>query len=366
MDGTVHSFKLEYTIENKSNNVVVVRHKAGLGYMIPSCSEPMYGRQIHLSIKISNLYTEKLEIDNTIAYSNLDRVIINALLDEKQRIKDNNHIYMFSNHPHTFYINVPLGKEETLEENGNIHSEILGFSLYLGVQSKNKPAMHTPEFTLDELANFAAEDFSAEDQGLRTFIYLNDPEKVLPKLYTNIIGNVVEVPSVSDSSRLPGLYMRVVGCKNPQLIPFYALDQVTDDLLLKVGIFKSKGDCLKGPGNTERLVAAETQVKELTKELEKYQNKITDLEELLNKSKEQYRKETRDLRKKIDQQDSDIYMYKLDTKHEIHTLKTKDLHNKYLIETVKAKASIGYVSEVVKNFTGIAGVIFTGYKLFFA
>lgn len=360
----VHKFEISYNLRNYSEKIITIRHKGGLGYLAAPSGVVEGDRRPTLEVTLHNVVLDRLLLDTEWYYSKLDKAIIEELKKERINFLNGCGPYYDKNTPVSISVMIYLGSRLATEDLSTIFSEILGVSFYLGGDYRHKPAYNSPGHTLDQLSKFAIEDFGVEDPGLRTFIYLNDPDRILSKLYTNIAGNVMEVPSVSDSTRLPGLYMRVISHKSSQLIPFYALDEITDDLLARVGIFKSKGDCVKGPGNTEKLVTAETQVKELTKELEKLKDQVVDLESALAKNKESYYKENKELKRKITNQEYEIRDLKVEHNQDKFTFRSKELHFKQVTELVKIKSSFSQMGEHVKAIATLSGVLFGAYKLF--
>lgn len=372
MDPEVNSFRLNYRIENRTNEEIIVRAKGGLGYIIRRSKEPTYNKRRRIHVQIPSVILENLLIDEVSALTLFDKELLKNIARERDRIKVRD-TFEYNTFTHDINVSILL-MAELVEKNDAIHSEILGITLYVGGGNANQPSLNTPSFTVRELCEISLGDQPPPEGGLHYFIYLNDPRRVRSTLYANILGKATEIPVVTDHVRLPGLYIGVMYGKESQVTPYYTLDSLDKKTLESLGLFETRTDCELG-GNTERALTAENRARDALKELSKAKLEIVDLGEQLTKADEAHGRLTKELSTARYDHKNEITMLKHEFKMEINQLKyqgemfkyetrMKDTANKANMDFIKQKSSVNNWGELAKAVGAVATVAFTGYKLF--
>jgi hypothetical protein len=376
METEISSFKLNYRIVNRSSQEMVVRAKGGLGYIIRRAKEPSYSSQRQVHVHIPQIVIANLLIDESAALTLFDKQLLKGIRLDRDRLKDSegNFADMFSQD-----INVVIALTSSLvEKNDAIHSEILGITLYNGMENATQPSMNTPTFTLKELCTTTLGDQPLPKGGLHHFVYVNDPRRESNPMYTNVMGKAVEVPVVYDDSKQPGLYTGVMyGNESPQIL-YYTFEGLDAKILESLGLFSTKSACENG-GNTERMLTAENKVKEFSKEVGRLKDHSNGLQDLLSKSEIVNSRLAKDLTQSRQDHKTEVAQVKHEHRLEMSQLKhhtkvsgdifkyesrIKDTVNKASMELVKQKGSANNWGEFAKAVGAIAGVAFTGYKLF--
>jgi hypothetical protein len=376
METEISSFKLNYRIVNRSSQEMVVRAKGGLGYIIRRAKEPSYSEQRQVHVHIPQVVMANLLIDENAALTLFDKQLLRGIRKDRDRLKDSDTGFfdMFSQD-----INVVIALTSSLvEKNDAIHSEILGITLYNGMENANQPSLNTPPFTLQELCKATLGDQPLPKGGLHYFVYVNDPRRESDPLYTNLKGRAVEIPVVYDDEKQPGLYTGLMYGNESPVILYYTFEGLDAKIVESLGLFRSKTACENG-GNTERALNAENRVKDLGKEIGKLKEQNTDLQDLLDKSEGANGRLTKDLAQARLDHKTEVVQLKHEHRVEMSQLKhqtkvsgdifkyesrIKDTVNKASLELVKQKGSANNWGEFGKAMGAVAGIAFTGYKLF--
>lgn len=364
MSADMHCFRLDYRITNTSKDEVVVKVKGGLSYLIRGSKEPSFQNEQMLYVSINGIYLDNIMIDETQALTKLDRRILIELGKELQRLRDNNPHY-YSTLTNNLQIAIKL-TEGLVETHNAICSELLGITLYLGIQNRDQPCLNSPGHTFREMFEHLREE-SGENGGLHYFIYVNDPNRVAPVYWTNCLGRSFEVPRLNNDLKKPGLYIGLSRGIEPRETLYYTFDQLDTKLLEGAGIFESKAACDKG-GNTERYLAVESRNKDLVKEVRELKTQLDSVSESLEKA---------DTSNGILR--AELEKVKYDHKQELSSIKlqhqvSSDISkaenriqgvvSKANFDLVKHKASQNTWGDFAKAVGTLAGVAFTGYKLF--
>lgn len=376
MDAEVNSFRLNYRIENKTNEEVIVRAKGGLGYIIRRSKEPTYNKRRRVHVQIPGVILENLLIDQAGALTLFDKELLGMIAKERDRIKLRD-AFEYSTFCHDINVSILL-TTELIEKNDAIHSEILGITLYVGAVNANQPSLNTPAYTVKELCAVTIANQPAPEGGLSCFIYLNDPRRVRNTLYANILGKATEIPTVNDNDRAPGLYIGVMYGKESQVTPYYTLDSLDKKTLESLGLFETKTDCELG-GNTERAILAENKARDVLKELSKAKLEVIDLSDILVKAEETNHRLNKEIATLKQEHKTELTILKHEYKMEVQQLKhqakmsgdmfnyttrMKDTANKANMDFIKQKSSVNNWGEFAKAVGAVATVAFTGYKLF--
>jgi len=376
MDNEISSFKLNYRIVNRSSQELIVRAKGGLGYIIKRAKEPSYSDQRQVHVNIPSVIMANLLIDEKAALTLFDKKLLQGIRQDRDRLKDNNPGFfdMFSQE-----INVCIALTSSLvEKNDAIHSEILGITLYNGAENANRPSLNTPAATLQELCEVEAAEETQPKGGLHHFIYVNDPRRECNPMYTNVMGKAIEVPVVYDSGKQSGLYIGLLhGNESPQIL-YYTFEGLDGKTMESVGLFATKVACENG-ANTERTQQAEKKALENAKEAGKQRDLVVGLQEMLSKQEVVNSRLAKDLVQSRQDHKTEVSHLKHEHRIEISQLKhqtkvsgdifkyetrIKDTVAKANMEFVKRQSSVNNWGELAKAVTAVAGVAFTGYKLF--
>lgn len=361
-DTHIPDFSVTYTINNTSNQAIVVKHKGGLGYIVPATRDNNLISKQELIVKVECRDIENILISENDALTRIDREILKQFNEERNRIVNADFYYSKNK---TLICRIPLGSQFVDSEYDVIQSEILGFSLYSGIQHQNKPAVGTPLWTLNDVLN-QTKELSNNSGILRLAIFVNDPGRVSPPYFINFMGGVMRVPVIHDNDINTGLYIAYVHSDRPRQDIYYAFDEVTKAILERYGIFDNKHDCEKG-GNTERFTRAEEQAKGLKKsldvlnlELETVKTNATKLET----SNKNLTSELSELKYQHGVQlDRINYTHKTELTHMKHDLRMKENISKANLDFAKQKVAHVYWGDFAKAIGAVAGAGFAGYKL---
>lgn len=376
MDNEISSFKLNYRIVNRSSQEMVIRAKGGLGYIIRRAKEPSYSDKRQLHVNIPHVMMNNLLIDERAALTLLDKMLLKAIREERDRMKesDTGFYEMFSQD-----ISVCIALTSSLvEKNDAIHSEILGITLYNGMENANQPSLNTPDFTLHELCALSLGEQPLPKGGLHHFVYVNDPKRQGNPIYTNVMGRAVEIPIVYDDTRSPGVYAGFLHGNESPVTLFYTFEGLDTKTMEAHGLFNTKASCENG-ANTERTLLAENKVKEFSKEVLKLKSETSGLQELLSRSELANNRLAKELGQSRSDHKTEVAHLKHEHRVEISQLKhqtkvsgdifkyetrIKDTASKASMEFVKNKSAANNWGEFTKAVGAIATVAFTGYKLF--
>lgn len=378
MDSEVKSFRLNYKIVNHSSEELIIKAKGGLGYIVKRTPEPSYNSTRKVYIELGSVVMANLLIDPKQAYTHFDRALLTAIDRERKRLKENNE---FNYKTFTQTIRVVINLTSSLvEKNDAIHSEILGITMYSGIDNLHEPCFNTPEHVLNELGKVRLLGDEHIKHALHYFTYLNDPRKTVNTPYTNVMGRAVQIPVVHDDSKPVGLYTGVLNGKEKRQTIYYALADLDKKIFEELGLYETKADCENG-GNTHRALSAEAKVKELTKEMGKQRETLDDQIELLKKSEELRSQLSKDIANLKQDHKTEVQMLKHESKLEISQLKhqskvsgeifkyetrMKETANKAGMDFIKQKNTANNWGEIAKAVGAVATVAFTGYKLFTA
>lgn len=274
------SFRLEHEIVNNSTQLdLVVAHKGGLKYVIRKKDEVSFDKTQYIAVKLHAVVLKQLHLDPSKALTRLDKDIMEKLLEEAEKLKNSETTY-FPSLEDTVLARVELHQRHA-EDNGAIHSELLGLTLYSGSGNIHKEALNIPTSHLSD----------AIDQLYRTnprnavhyCAYVVDPRRTQNPFYVNVAGRATEVPVNLDEQASAGLYIGIsVGDKPPETL-FYDFDSLSKDMLESLGMFHSKAEAMKN-GNTERYLEAEKKLENLSKELDSKIKLLRDTTGRLEKS----------------------------------------------------------------------------------
>ena len=375
MDGVdMNCFRLDYRITNISAKEIIVKVKGGLSYIVKRSNQPTYRTEHQVHICIQGVYLENLQVDERAALTKLDKTILVEVSKERARLLEVNEQYHTSM-PTDLMVTINLGPS-MVERNDAIHSELLGVTMYIGMENLDKPCLNTPGYTLQEL--FDNYDREAEhSSGMHCFIYMNDPQRVSNTFYTNVMGKSTEVPIDYDKTKQPGLYVGISRGIEPRETQYYTFASLDNAKLEQLGLFKTKAECDKG-GNTERFLAAEAKVKDLQKDNGTFKVQLDTLSEALVKAETNNVRLSGELTKVNDTHKTEINQLKLEHRMEANQLKNsgkmtadmfkfeskiKDTVTKANLDIVKQKGAHNSWGDFAKAIGTLAGVAFTGYKL---
>lgn len=376
MDASINTFRLNYRIENRTNEEMIIKARGGLGYIIRRQKEPTFRPRRVIHVHIPTVVLDNLLIDPKEAFTLFDKELLKRISAERDRIKvkDSFQYEIFS---HDINVTISL-TTDFVEKNDAIHSEILGITLYAHSKDVNQPGLNTPSFTIRELCEITLGDQPPPEGGLHYCVYLNDPKNEVEILYTNILGKATVIPAVVDLIRSPGLYIGVMYGKDSQVTPYYTLDSLDKKTLETLGIFKNKAEC-EERGNTERTLTAENKAKDLGKELSKARADLLDLSDQVGKLNDQTSRLTKELTQSKQDHKTEVTMLKHEFKLELSQVKhsakmtgemfkyetrMKDTAVKANMDFIKQKSSVNNWGEFAKAVGSVATVAFTGYKLF--
>lgn len=360
-------FRLEHEVVNNSTQLdLVVAHKGGLKYVIRKKDELSYDKTQYVAVKLHAVVLKQLHLDPSKALTKLDKEIMEVLLEEAEKLKNAETTY-FPTLEDTILARVELHQRHA-EDNGAIHSELLGLTLYSGSGHIHKEALNIPTSNLSD----AIEQLyrSNPRNAIHYCAYVVDPRRTQNTFYVNIAGRATEVPVSYEEQIRAGLYIGIsVGELPPETI-FYDFDGLSVDKLEGLGIFLSKAEAMKN-GNTERYLEAEKKVENLSKELESKIKLLRDSTSKLEKSEKaveglelqvtnikqnhlmelaRLNQERKSLEEKYSRND-------YDSKQEVNRIKEelnrRSEHSKNTIEQMKQRSKWAFAVDAIKGLASL-------------
>lgn len=355
MHSNSNTFGLSYKISNQSSDVMVIKMKGGLSYLVRKSKEPTFQVSRTILITISDVFLTDLLIEPNKALSLLDKKILTELRKEQDRLMVRSEIF-YKQLPSNLMISVALS-DDLIETDDALHSELLGFTLYLGEDALLKEALNTPQHTIQQINNRMG-----DKKLLQTSIHVNDPKKVFQTLYTNVLGIGREIPVTQSLDKTPGLYINYSNNNLPDN-QFYNFEELTTNKLEQLGIFNSKSDCDK-TSNTERTLLAENKTKDLIKATDGLRTKLKLTEEVLLKTEQVVNKLTTESTQIKHEHKLEVANLKINISSLKTAIEQMKSENKFKDIVNKKELESNNWSDVAKSFATIAGVCFTGYQLF--
>lgn len=362
MENVYNSFSLSYNVDNQSNEVMVIKLKGGLSYLVRKSKEPTYSTARLLTVRLNSIYLKDLKIDTTMALTSLDKAILEKMKEEQNRLTDDKDVF-YGYFTNNIFLTVSL-TQELVEADDGIHSEMLGVTFYIGADSLNKPALNTPSHTIKQIVSR-----NLIKDSLQANVYLNDPKKTFQTLYTNVLGVSREVPVIYNPDETPGLYITFSNNNIPSS-QFYTFSELDKGKLETLGFFSSKSECDKG-GNTDRYLTAENRIKDLNKTVDSLKDKLSIAEANFNRSEITNSKLNTELLQQKHEHKLEIANLKIGTSQAKFSLeavkyeaKFKEMVSKSQIDFLKQKSSTGGWVDAASALATVAGIGFTGYRLF--
>lgn len=277
------SFRLEHEIVNNSTQLdLVVAHKGGLKYVIRKKDEVSFDKTQYIAVKLHAVVLKQLHLDPSKALTRLDKEIMEKLLEEAEKLKNSETTY-FPSLEDTVLARVELHQRHA-EDNGAIHSELLGLTLYSGAGNIHKEPLNVPTSTLSNAIDQLYRNNPRN--AVHYCAYAVDPRRTQNPFYVNVAGRATEVPVNYDAQASAGLYIGISVGEMPPETLFYDFDSLSKDMLESLGVFHSKAEAMKN-GNTERYQEAEKKLENLSKELESKIKLLRDTTGRLEKSEKQ-------------------------------------------------------------------------------
>jgi|AGFS01.1.fsa_nt_gi hypothetical protein len=329
-------FNLDYKIFNPKRVPLQIRYKGGISYELHDNWDDR-GERVYIEFRIDGVDVRKLRVNPEEALTNFDRTVMTSL---KARIDD-----LIKSHPHDdlmlanqnifFVVNIT---NQELGRKNSVHSELLGFTLYLGKFDREVHALNTPSEALDNIA-----DTANVSNSVNASIKLIDPERRFSNLWTNVFGRAVKVDAVRVSDQTPGLYLFCEGEDVDGIQCYFTFDEIDNKILQQYGIFMSEQDALLG-GNTDELIRT-------------------------RKSLDNVKKENRDLMTMLSTQRTrigELIQRVATVTNEVAVLKAevtkKDLEQKFFEKLEKKKAGMDTLGGYVKNASIVCSALLSIYK----
>ena len=60
MENVYNSFSLSYNVDNQSNEVMVIKLKGGLSYLVRKSKEPTYSTARLLTVRLNSIYIDRV------------------------------------------------------------------------------------------------------------------------------------------------------------------------------------------------------------------------------------------------------------------------------------------------------------------
>lgn len=394
----IRSLGFGFQLYNQSKIPLVVKFKGGIGYTI-SCNADIgdpavaeAGAQIVVSV--SNVVLKNLTFSKN-ALTILDREILNNFSEWKRKGDSNGWMYNHPGSQRSVTIKLDAGYIDRYDA---IHSELLGITIYRGLDKLDRPALNTPEDFLIQTLGLDGEDDDDEEiyweegmikcpkTGLHYVSFVNDPGHEDEPFFTNVSGKAYRVPVLREHGMHPGYYVGVSESSKPCHIRF-GIDNINEldlqyytfgmlkekGVLESLGLFRSMKACEEN-GNLEKIQGLEVKIKDLNKDLSKVQEQLKTTKDLLSKSEETIKhnaEEMLHMKRKFENENEHLKRRLADEKENNKNLsrvnaesqKIRELTTKFHTDQLKSKTELNYWGEFAKMFSVFAGVCSTLYRL---
>jgi len=372
MNNVHYGFFLEYQIANRSNREMVVKTRGGLNYIIRRSKNLVHREDRRVYVKLSNARLDGLLLDSRVARTPFDKLLLERIEEARKKAIDAS--LLNSGFAQDISTSIELDASLRDPETDAITSDILGISLFPNEDGIDVPALGTPDYTLRELFDDAIEA-SGSRSSLKYSVFVNDPANQQKTYYVNVMGKAMAVPVERSLSEASGVYVGVrIGENLPNTL-FYSFDTLDASTMGMIGLYSSKVDALQGGGNTERCVAAEAKLKELSAANQKLAVDYERLNGFFLDKEEQVLELGSELAQIKQVHKQEIYHLKQSHQQELQKLQTgfemtkvRNEMDKMLVKAntdfIRQRNSVNNWGEIAKAVGAIAGVVATGYKLY--
>lgn len=371
------TFRLEREVVNNSTSFdLVVVHKGGLRYIIPKSSEATYAKEQYVRIALNNFKVKEIQVDPSQALTKFDRAVLEELAAKIEELRKN--VDFYQDFPTSASFVVHLGGH-LADDQGAIHSEMFGFTMYSGRGNIDRAPLNVPESNLVEAL---AQVHRANPRNSVSYCaYVVDPKATQQPFYVNIAGRATEVPVTNDPSLPAGLYVGISIGNQPLETPFYSFDNLSKDKLEGLGVFRTKAEAMLN-GNTERYQEAEAKVVSLSKvldskkklledttiRLEAASRKVDSLEVQVTHMKQAHLMDLARLKQEFRSAEDKRERVDHSNKEEILRLKDdskrREARDKFAIDQMKQKSKMSFGVELLKGLAAISGLLFAGIRFF--
>lgn len=371
------TFRLEREVVNNSTSFdLVVVHKGGLRYIIPKSSEATYTKEQYVRIALNNFKVKEIRVDPSQALTKFDRAVLEELAAKIEELRKN--VDFYQDFPTSASFVVHLGGH-LADDQGAIHSEMFGFTMYSGRGNIDRAPLNVPESNLVEAL---AQVHRANPRNSVSYCaYVVDPKATQQPFYVNIAGRATEVPVTNDPSLPAGLYVGISIGNQPLETPFYSFDNLSKDKLEGLGVFRTKAEAMLN-GNTERYQEAEAKVVSLSKvldskkklledttiRLEAASRKVDSLEVQVTHMKQAHLMDLARLKQEFRSAEDKRERVDHSNKEEILRLKDdskrREARDKFAIDQMKQKSKMSFGVELLKGLAAISGLLFAGIRFF--
>lgn len=294
-----------YDVYNNADDTLYVVSKAGFRYpVLKNMDESSIRSDCYIVYELNAVDINKIVFYPELAMTPFDKLMIQALEDEKNRMLKKNFELTHSNFVYgtrNLVINLTLFGN-LCEAGGEIRSELLGISIWRGIDYQNAPPTCTPLRIAHELVEkeyetvsidpnsvelvpieeSVVEDSLEEPSSSHWGIFVNDPTNISDTLWVNMMGRAIAIPVTKDSNAPGGIYCALRQGKNKPQSVYYDFDDLDKNELAKCGIFLSRTEALKG-GNSERYLQAEERLNKVDKENWGLRKELDSKSTMLNK-----------------------------------------------------------------------------------
>lgn len=337
------SVSLKYEIFNRSSDPILMRKHGGMNIIIPQDGNAGYNNNVVLNVTLEFIDPDNVLLDVDGCNNALDKVILSSLQKDISKYLDRERFFL-NNERIKITTSVILGSEYAVGEEKEIVSELFGFRLTKNVEMKKRKF-------ISGTATSVIQEIKEDIEGAETTatflvgLQLNDCDNRLGCLWTHLMGKGVKIPRINDETKPEGLYIASTAKVESDGSAFIPLKELSEEKLIELGIYRDKLSADSG-GNCKLLLNYRSKADTAAQTLEKTQAALT----------EANRK----------------YLNALDMvdgfKRQLASLKIEkqfiDERTKLANEAKTHKQVTGDFSDFVKGFVSVAGVVFTGIKLF--
>lgn len=334
---------------NYSNKNLVVKYRSGLIAMVPRGECPTLCSEGRLEIEIDFFTPNLLKFDATGVTKPLDKEIFRQI---EAKIKNIEAGYLpgLNLTSHSLTVDIELNEKYATQGNNAIESDFLAADIFVNPTDTlmndygPKAAQNSQRVRLNqerhELGSLAVEIMFKDDQGLAG------------TLWTQLFGDSVQIPTKTGGKEPDGIYITRLGTSSVEpKVTFIPLKTVINDpaTLVKHGLYLTKKEADEG-GHSKLVQELQSRVAALQRDAAKERERLKEIQDTLIAKVNQLQEDLREQR-----QVSALLK---------HQQKIVEERNKSTMEAMKNKQSSTNGTDFIKNMIGIAGLFFSGIKIF--
>lgn len=333
---------------NYSNKTMVVKYRSGLVCMMPN-GAPTLSTEGRVEIEIDYLVPNMMSIDQSALTTPLDKEILRQL-NERLYDAEKGYIKGQGVSSQSMKIDIILDGRFATPGINAIESDFLGCDIYV---NPTDPTLNSygPK-AAQEKQRVKLNTEKSVPGSLAFEIVFKDTHGLAGNLWTQLLGDSIQIPVTDLGTEPDGVYIYRVGTltADPK-VEFIPLEQILKDpgVVIKHGLYWSKKEAEEG-GNCKIIQELQSRVATLQREAAKDTARLKDI--------------IAGLEAKIVTLQNELTELKVNANALKNQQRFVDERNRLVNEQLKSKNSSTSGNDFIKNVISIAGLFFSGYKLF--